>query len=121
MSPDRNLIAFMTLLIESPEIFQLESEALKDLPNLAKEITTLADNQSAIGDAMKDWCTKHGDLGEALRNELREISDPGQPLHSTLEPIANLTKRAPEMIMKAYEEIQKLEQKKIADTNNESK
>lgn len=121
MSPDTNLIAFMTLLTECPEIFQLESEAWKDLPSLAKEITNLADNQSAIGDTIKHWCTQHGDLGEALRDELREISDPGDALHSTLEPIANLTKRAPEMIMQAYEEIQKLEQKKIADTNNESK
>ncbi len=121
MIPDTNFIAFMTLLIECPEIFQLESEAWKDLPSLAKTITNLGDNQSAIGDTMKDWCSQHGDLGQVFSDELREISDPGQPLHSTLEPIANLTKRAPEMIMQAYEEIQKLEQKKIADTNNESK
>lgn len=121
MSPDTNLIAFMTLLTECPEIFQLESEAWKDLPDLAKAITNLADNESAIGDTIKDWCVQRGDLGEALRDGLREISDPGDALHSTLAPIANLTKRAPEIIMKAYDEIQKLEQKKIADSKNESK
>ncbi|MCC3404771.1 MAG: hypothetical protein JGK17_04110 [Microcoleus sp. PH2017_10_PVI_O_A] len=121
MNPDKNLIAFINLLTECPKIFQLDSEAWKDLPNLAKAITNLADHESAIGDTIKDWCTQHGDLGEALRDELREISDPGDALHSTLEPIANLTKRAPEIIMKAYEEMQKLEQKNIADSKNESK
>ncbi len=124
MNPDINLIALMTLLTEYPEIFQSELEAWKDLPNLAKAITNLADNESAIGDTIKHWCTQHGDLGEALRdevNELREIYDPGDALPSTVEPITNLTKRAPEIIMKAYEEMQKLDQKKIADTQNESK
>jgi hypothetical protein len=121
MSPDTNLIAFMTLLTECPDIFELESEAWKDLPDLAKAITNLADNESAMGDTIKHWCTQHGDLGDALRDEVREISDPDDALPSTLEPIGNLTKRAPEMIMKAYEEMQKLYQKKIADTQNESK
>jgi len=116
MKPDKNIIAFLSLLNECTEIFTLES--WQDLPDLATEITNLANNESAIVDTIKNWCLDR-DLGDELRDSLREISDPGQSLPSTLEPLENLTKTIPKMIMDAYKQAQKPGAITTADTSNE--
>jgi len=118
MKLHKNIVGFLSLLNESPGFFQME--AWQDLPDLATEIANLADNESAIADTIKNWCKKHG-LGKALRDSLREISDPGQPIKSTLEPLENLTKTIPDIIMDAYKQAQKTGTITTADTSNESR
>ncbi len=81
MKRHKNIVAFLSLLNKCPGIFQ--SEAWQDLPNLATEIGNLADNESAIADTIKDWCVDRN-LGDELRSSVREVSDPGQPIQTTL-------------------------------------
>jgi len=117
MKPDKNIVAFLSLLNECPEIFTLE--VWQDLPDLATEIANLADNESAIVDTIKNWCVDR-DLGDELRDSLREVT-PGKPLPSTLEPLENLTKTIPDIIMDAYKQAQKTGTITTADTSNESR
>jgi len=116
MKTHKNIVAFLSLLNESPEFFQME--AWQNLPDLATEIENLADNESDIADTIKNWCKKHG-LGKVLRTR-REVT-PGKPLPSTLEPLENLTKTIPQIIMDAYNQAQKPGAITTADTSNESR
>ena len=113
---DKNIVAFLSLVNECPKIFQ--PEAWQDLPDLATEIASLADNESAIADTIKNWCKKHG-LGKALRT-LREVT-PGKPIQGTLEPLENLTKTIPDKIMNAYKQAQNPGVITTADTSDESR
>ena len=117
MKPDNNIVAFLSLLNECPKIFQ--PEAWHDLPNLATEIAKLADNESAIADTIKNWCLDR-DLGDELRDSLREVT-PGKPIRDTLEPLVNLTKPIPDIIMDAYKKAQKPGVITTADTSDESR
>ena len=117
MKPQKTINAFLSLVNECSGIFQ--PEAWQDLPDLATEIAGLADNESAIADTIKNWCKKHG-LGKALRDSLREVT-PGKPIQGTLEPLENLTKTIPDIIMDAYKQAQKLGAITTADTSDESR
>ena len=117
MKIHKNIVAFLSLLNESPGFFQME--AWQDLPDLATEIANLPENESAIADTIKNWCKKHG-LGKALRDSLREVT-PGKPIPGTGEPLVNLTKIIPDNIMNAYKQAQKLGAITTADTSDESK
>ena len=118
MKYQKTINAFLSLLNECSGIFQ--PEAWQDLPNLATEIANLANNESVIADTMKNWCLNHN-LGEELRRSVREISDPGEALPTTLPPLENLTKIIPKTIMDAYKQGQQPGALNTRDTNNESK
>ena len=114
-----DIASFLYLLTKIPEIFS--PTAWEDLPSLAAEIDQLAGNESAINDNIKNWCIQR-ELGDELRmGNRREISDPPQPLPTTLEPLENLTKTLPESIMNAYKKRLKQDRENSADTSNESK
>ena len=117
MKPQKTINAFLSLLNECSGIFQ--PEAWQDLPNLATEIAKLADNESAIADTIKNWCLDR-DLGDELRDSLREVT-PGKPIQGTLEPLENLTKIIPDIIMNAYKQAQKPGVITTADTSDESR
>ena len=114
---DKNIVAFLSLVNDCPKIFTLE--AWQDLPNLATEIANLPENESAIVDTIKNWCLDR-DLGDELRDSLREVT-PGKPIQGTLEPLENLTKTIPDIIMDAYKQAQKPGAITTADTSDESR
>ncbi|MEG4802391.1 hypothetical protein QUB63_21045 [Microcoleus sp. ARI1-B5] len=118
METYEDIASFLYLLTKIPEIFS--PAVWEDLPSLAAEIDQLAGNESAINDAIKNWCVQR-ELGDALiMGNQREISDPSQPLQTTLAPLENLTKTLPESIMNAYKKRLKQERENSADTSNES-
>lgn len=117
MTFPKDIESFLYLLEKTPNIFQ-SKQAWQYLPELNEKIATLADNETDIAAAIKDWCVKHG-LGEELRNSLRADFRPGNLKPDTKPPIDNLTQILRESILTAHNQQQNASLANIADTNNE--
>ncbi|WP_373537761.1 hypothetical protein [Microcoleus sp.] len=118
MKIDRDIATFLYWLKEESTIFL--PEAWRDLPNLEDEIATLADRESSIAEAIKDWCMEH-DLGEELRDFLRkEIEDVGEPTPTTMQPLTNITQTLRTSIEESYKKLQAAAENQ-SDTSNDSK
>ncbi|MEG4808576.1 hypothetical protein QUA82_12745 [Microcoleus sp. F8-D3] len=120
MKIHKHIATFLYWLKEEPSIFL--PEAWRDLPNLEDEIANLADNESSIAEAIKNWCIER-DLGEQLRDCLRqEIDDPGEPTSTTMQPLTNITQVLRQSIEDRYKKLQQeLDAENPSNTDNDSK
>jgi len=118
MEADQIIAVLLKWVSENQSTFS--DVAWENLPKLATEIASADDELFPIAMIISQWCAENN-LGDELRRSVREISDPGQPLQSTLEPLENLTKTIPDIIMDAYNQAQKPGAITTADTSNESK
>ncbi|MEG4859437.1 hypothetical protein QUB75_19450 [Microcoleus sp. K1-B6] len=118
MKIHKNIATFLYWLKEEPSIFL--PEAWRDLPNLEDEIANLADNESLIAEAIKNWCIER-DLGEQLRDCLRkDFDDTGEPTPSTTPPLTNITQTLRTSIEDSYKKLQESAANNQSDTSNDS-
>ncbi|MEG5025783.1 hypothetical protein QUB36_02195 [Microcoleus sp. AT8-B1] len=118
MKIHKHIATFLYWLKEEPSIFL--PEAWRDLPNLEDEIANLADNESSIAEAIKNWCIER-DLGEQLRDCLRkDFEDAGEPTPSTTPPLTNITQTLRTSIEDSYKKLQQSAASNQSDTSNDS-
>jgi len=118
MDADQIIAVLLKWLSENQSTFS--DVAWENLPKLATEIAASADDESfPIAMMISQWCAENN-LGDELRRSVREVY-PGKPIKSTLEPLENLTKTIPQIIMDAYNQAQKTGAITTADTSNESR
>ena len=119
MDADKIIVILLKWLHDKQNTFN--QTAWANLPSLAAEIAAAADDDSfSIAMIISKWCAENS-LGEELRRSVREISDPGEALPTTLPPLENLTKIIPKTMMDAYKKGQQPGALNTGDTNNESK
>ncbi|MEG4286245.1 hypothetical protein QUB68_24245 [Microcoleus sp. A006_D1] len=117
MDADQIIAVLLKWLSENQSTFS--DVAWENLPKLATEIASADDELFPIAMIISQWCAENN-LGDELRRSVREVT-PGKPLPSTLEPLENLTKTIPDIIMDAYKKAQKPGAITTADTSNESR
>jgi hypothetical protein len=114
----KDIATFLYWLKEEPSLFL--PEAWRDLPNLEDEIANLADNESSIAEAIKNWCIER-DLGEQLRDCLRkDFDDAGEPTPSTTPPLTNITQTLRTSIEDSYKKLHEIAANNQSNTSNDS-
>ena len=119
MTTHKDIVSFIYLLKEQPNIFQ--PTAWQDLPKLNTDILNLADNESSIAETIKDWCIEH-ELGKILRDCTRkDFDDVGEITPTTMQPLTNITQTLRTSIEDSYKKLQEIAADNQSDTSNDSK
>ena len=119
MTTHKDIVSFIYLLKEQPNIFQ--PTAWQDLPKLNTDILNLADNESSIAETIKDWCIEH-ELGKILRDCTRkDFDDVGEITPTTMQPLTNITQTLRTSIEDSYKKLQESAANNQSDTSNDSK